>query len=109
MDVYEELKFLGKFKKKIGGGAGWGSGWGSGWGVRVDMNEELKFLRKFTKQNSGGGVGSGGVRWGSGWWGVRVDVTAMLGVRSDVGYGGCEPRIEGIVQCTKRYCTVLRK
>ena len=35
----EELKFLGKFKKKIGGGGGW-----SGWGVRVDVNEELKFL-----------------------------------------------------------------
>ena len=37
MDVNEELKFLGKFKKKIGGG-------GSGLGVRVDVNEELKFL-----------------------------------------------------------------
>ena len=42
-------------------------------------------------------------------WGVRVDVNAMLGVGGDVGYGGCEPRIEGIVQCTKRYCTILRK
>ena len=31
---------------------------------------------------------------------VRVDVYAMLGVGGDVGYGGCEPRIEGIVQCT---------
>ena len=41
--------------------------------------------------------------------GVRVDVNAMLGVRGNVGYGGCEPRIEGIVQCTKRYCTILRK
>ena len=61
-------------------------------GVRVDVNEELK--------------GSGG---GSGWWGVRVDVNAMLGVGGDVGYGRCEPRIEGIVQCTKRYCTIIRK
>ena len=26
-----------------------------------------------------------------------------------MGYGGCEPRIEGIVQCIKRYCTILRK
>ena len=26
-----------------------------------------------------------------------------------MGYGGCEPRIEGIVRCTKRYCTILRK
>ena len=38
--------------------------------------------------------------------GVRVDVNAMLGVGGDVGYGGCEPRIEGI---TKRYCAILRK
>ena len=46
VDVIEELKFLGKFTKKIGGGGrGFGSG-GSGWwgGVRVDVNEELKFL-----------------------------------------------------------------
>ena len=35
-------------------------------------------------------------------------MNAMLGVGGDVGYGGCEPRIEGIVQCTKRYCTILR-
>ena len=49
--------------------------------------------------------------WGGlvGGGGVRVDVNAMLGVGGDVGYGGCEPRIEGIVQCTKRYCTILRK
>ena len=33
----------------------------------------------------------------------------MLGVGGDVGYGGCEPRIEGIVQCTKRCCTILRQ
>ena len=48
---------------------------------------------------------------GSGWWGVgvRVDVNAMLGVGGDVWYGGCESRIEGIVQCTKKYCTILRK
>ena len=38
-----------------------------------------------------------------------MDVNAMLGVGGDVGYGGCEPRIESIVQCTKRYCTILRK
>ena len=34
---------------------------------------------------------------------------AMLGAGDDVGYGGCEPRVEGIVQGTKRYCTILRK
>ena len=27
----------------------------------------------------------------------------------DVGYGGCGPGIEGIVQCTLKYCTILRK
>ena len=31
MDVNEELKFLGKFKKKNGGGVGWGRVGGSGW------------------------------------------------------------------------------
>ena len=46
---------------------------------------------------------------GSGWWGVRVDVNAMLGVGGDVRHRGCEPRIEGIVQCTKEYYTILRK
>ena len=73
----------------------------------MDVNEELKFLEKFTKKKLGGGGGQVG---GLGWWGgVTVDVKAMLGVGGDVGYGGCEPRKEGIVQCTKRYCTILRK
>ena len=40
----------------------------------MDVNEELKFLGKFAKKKSGGGSGGG-----SGWWGVRVDVNAMLG------------------------------
>ena len=55
------------------------------------------------------GLVAEGVRWGVGLVGVRVDVNAMLGVGGDVGYGGCEPRIEGIVQCTIRYCTILRE
>ena len=29
-----------------------------------------------------------------------MDVNAMLGVGGDVVYGGCEPRVEGIVQGT---------
>ena len=45
------------------------------------------------------GVGRGGGGW----------LVAMLGVGGDVWYGGCEPRLEGIVQCTKRYCKILRK
>ena len=65
------------------------------------------------KKNSGGGgesVAEGiSLEGPVGGGGVRVDVNAMLGVGGDVGYGGCEPRIEGIVQCTKRYCTILRK
>ena len=84
----------------------------------MDVNEELMFSGKFTQKKFRGG---GGVSWGgggreggsgggSGWWGgVRVDVNAMLGLGGDVGYGGCKPRIEVIVQCTKRYCTILRK
>ena len=49
LDVIEELKFLGKFKKKIGGGGGVGRGQVGGrglvgGGVRVDVNEELKFF-----------------------------------------------------------------
>ena len=81
-----------------GGWSGWeggGSGLGGGGRVEMDVNEEFKFLGKFTKKNGGGSGWLGG--------GVRVDVNAMLGVGGDVGYGGCEPRIEGIVQCTKRY------
>ena len=68
--------------------------------------ERIEVFGKIHKKKLGGGV-----RWEGGWVGagVRVDVNAMLGVGGDVGYGGCEPRIEGIVQCTKRYCTILRK
>ena len=33
----------------------------------------------------------------------------MLGVGGDVGYGGCEPRIEGIVQCTKMVLYNIKK
>ena len=44
VDVNQELKFFGKFKKKIGGGGRVGPWGGPGWGVRMDVNEELKFL-----------------------------------------------------------------
>ena len=74
----------------------------------MDVNEELKFLGKFKKKIRGVGVGRGGVQVG-GRVGGGQGVNAMLGIGGDVGYGGCEPRIEGIVQCTKRYCTILRK
>ena len=52
-----------------------------------------------------GGGGGGGRAGGGGQGGFESNV----GGRGDVGYGGCDPRIEGIVQCTKRYCTILRK
>ena len=48
MNVIEELKFLGKFKKKnlgVRGGGGWVGRGGGGWvggGVRVDVNEKLE-------------------------------------------------------------------
>ena len=85
MDVIEELKFLGKFTKKInweggGGDGGWvgggGGGGGGGWtgggggggggvglgGVWMDVNEELNFFVKTQKKKIGGGgeVGGGG-------------------------------------------------
>ena len=70
MDVNEELKFLGKFKKKWGG-RGWSGrvcgGGGVLGGVRVDVNEELSFCKKFQKKMRGGGSGgSGGGRVGGG-------------------------------------------
>ena len=33
----------------------------------------------------------------------------MLGVGDDVGYGVCEQRIEGIVQCTKKVLYNIKK
>ena len=63
----------------------------------MNVNEELSFCENSKKKIFffwGGGSGGG-----SGWW-ARVDVNAMLGVGGDVVYGGCEPRVEGIVQGT---------
>ena len=63
------------------------------------------------KKIGGGGSGPAG-DWGSrgaGWSIGRGLVDTNVWGRGKVGYGGCEPRIEGIVQCTKRYCTILRK
>ena len=134
VDVNEELNFLGKFTKKIRGvSGGWGSGGGSGWwgGGQGGCERRIEVFVEIQKKivlggvfggglGRGSGLGGGGLGreggWvergsggGSGWWGFRVDVNAMLAVVGDVGYGGCEPRIEGIVQCIKRYCTILRK
>ena len=43
------------------------------------------------------------------WSRGRGFVGSNVGGRGDVGYGVCEPRIEGTVKCTKRYCSILRK
>ena len=94
-----------KIKKKWGGGSGVWSG--VGLGGKGGCERRIEVFGKIHKKIGGsGGGGQVGGRVG-GW--VRVDVNAMLGVDGDVGYGKCEPRIEGIEQCTKRYCTILRK
>ena len=38
--------------------------------------------------------------WGGSWSRGGGWLAARLGVGVDMGYGVCEPRIEGIVQCT---------
>ena len=71
--------------------------------------QKKKFIYFFFLGGGGGpGGGSGG---GSGWWvsWVRVDVNAKFGVGGDVGYGGCEPRVEGIVQGTKKVLYNIKK
>ena len=115
-------------QKKLGGGSGWmwtkkkSGGGGRGW-VRVQVGEggwvggqdgyerRIEVNVKTAKKIGGGGSGPAGDRGlevgvgrGGGGW-----LVAILGVGGDVGYGGCEPRIEGIVQCTNRCCTILRK
>ena len=76
--------------------------------IRTEQKARLAAKRTVatTIGRGGGQVG------GSGWWGRgggQCGCERNVGGRGDVGYGGCEPRIEGIVQCTKRYCTILRK
>ena len=86
----------------MGGGGRVGSGGRMGGQDRSERRIEV--FGKIKKKIVGGRAG--GVWLGKG---VRADVNTMLGAGGDVGYGGCEPRTEGIVQCTKGYCTVLRK
>ena len=66
VDVNEELKFLGKFKKKKFGGGG-----GSGWGGQGGCEQRIEVFVKIQKKNifffwGGGGSGWGG-GGGSGW------------------------------------------
>ena len=100
------------------GGRGPGRGQG-GCERRIEVfceNSKKNFFGGGGVRWGGGGGGGGGsvaegVRWGGGvgWAGVRVDVNAMLGVGVMWGMGDVNQEIEGIVQCTKRYCTILRK
>ena len=66
MDVNEELKFLGKFKKKVlGVGSGWG---GRGGGGQDGCERRIEVFVKIQKKNFflGGGGGGGGEGWGGG-------------------------------------------
>ena len=75
VDVNEELKYLGKFKKKkIGGGGGRGGGGGGVWLGGQDGCEQVFVKIKKKKKKIGGEGGGGGEGWG--------------------GQGGCERRIE---------------
>ena len=91
------------------GGEGEGLGRGGGGGAQGGCERRIEVFGIIHKKKNwgGGAVGGGGgvglVGGGSG------GCERYVGGRGDVGYGGCEPRIEGIVQCTKRYCTILRK
>ena len=61
----------------------------------------IEVIVKMQKDRGGGGSwGGGGGSRGGGWSRGRGLVGSNVGGGGDVGYGGCEPRIEGIVQCT---------
>ena len=67
MDVNEELKFLGKFKKKWGRGSGrvfffWGGGgWGVGLGCQGGCERRIKVFVKIKKKYFFFGGGGGGL------------------------------------------------
>ena len=69
VDVNQELKFFGKFKKKMGGG-GWVHGGGGG-GVRVGGQDgcerRIEVFVKIKKKYFFWGGGRGGRGGGSGW------------------------------------------
>ena len=86
MDVNEELKNLGKLKKKIGGGSGGGA---VGLGGQVGCERSIEVFGKIQKKKNfffwgvGGGGGGGRGRVGR-------------------GQGGCEQRIEVFVKIQKK-------
>ena len=82
VDVNEELKFLGKLKKKNWGEGGGGGG---GRGGQGGCERRIKVFMKIQKKMGGGG-GGGGSGEGSG----------------RGGQGGCERRIEFLVKIKKK-------
>ena len=82
MDVNQELKFFGKFKKKkLGGGGRVGPLLGGG-GVRVGGQDgcerRIEVFVKIKKKKIFFGWVGGGRGGGGGGWGVRVDVNEEL-------------------------------
>ena len=61
------------------------------------------------KSRGSGLVGDGGRGVGVGRGGGAGLIGSNVGGRGDVGYGGCEPRIEGIVKCTKKVLYNIKK
>ena len=77
MDVNEELKFLGKFKKKNWGGGVRGVGLGGQGGCERRIEVFVKIKKKIVGGGGSGGVRGEGSDWGGG-GGVRVDVNEEL-------------------------------
>ena len=77
VDVNQELKFFGKFKKKKNWGGGGGSMGGSGLGGQNGCERRIEVFCENKKKififfwGGGGGVGGSG-------WGVRLDVNEEL-------------------------------
>ena len=95
------LKFISKIKKKS---------------IQSDIQCGTRFVSQnwwkslvfatFFLEGGGGGQGSDYVIVSDRFSSEKFSHPVVGG---NLGYGGCEPRIEGNIQCTKRYCTIWRK
>ena len=97
VDVNEELNFLGKFKKKLGGVGEVGTRLGGGRvrGAQGGCERRIKVFVKIKKKIAKGGRGG---QVGLGWGGVG----SCLGVGLGGGQGGCERRIEVFGEIQKK-------